>query len=92
MSHSFIDLIVMNTLIPVRFAYEQSLHKESTQEIIELTTALQPEKNIIIDKFAAIGILAENAFQSQSLLQLKKEYCDAKKCLQCAIGTFLLKN
>jgi len=92
MSHSFIDLIVMNTLIPVRFAYEQSLHKESTQEIIELTTALQPEKNIIIDKFAAIGILAENAFQSQSLLQLKKEYCDAKKCLQCSIGTFLLKN
>jgi hypothetical protein len=92
MSHSFIDLIVMNTLIPVRFAYEQSLHKESTQEIIELTTALQPEKNIIIDKFAAIGILAENAFQSQSLLQLKNEYCDAKKCLQCAIGTFLLKN
>ena len=92
MSHSFIDLIVMNTLIPVRFAYEQSLHKESSQEIIELTTALQPEKNIIIDKFAAIGILAENAFQSQSLLQLKKEYCDAKKCLQCAIGTFLLKN
>jgi hypothetical protein len=92
MSHSFIDLIVMNTLLPVRFAYEQSLHKESSQEIIELTTALQPEKNIIIDKFAAIGILAENAFQSQSLLQLKKEYCDAKKCLQCAIGTFLLKN
>jgi hypothetical protein len=92
MSHSFIDLIVMNTLIPVRFAYEQSLHKELSQEIIELTTALQPEKNIIIDKFAAIGILAENAFQSQSLLQLKKEYCDAKKCLQCAIGTFLLKN
>lgn len=92
MSHSFIDLIVMNTLIPVRFAYEQSLNKESSQEIIELTTALQPEKNIIIDKFAAIGILAENAFQSQSLLQLKNEYCDAKKCLQCAIGTFLLKN
>ena len=41
---------------------------------------------------SSIGILAENAFQSQSLLQLKKEYCDAKKCLQCAIGTFLLKN
>jgi Protein of unknown function (DUF2851) len=92
MSHAFIDLIVMNTILPIRFAYEQSLHKEYSQEILELITALPPEKNIIIDKFASIGILAENAFQSQSLLQLKKEYCDAKKCLQCAVGTFLLKN
>ncbi len=92
MSHAFIDLIVMNTILPIRFAYEQSLHKEYSQEILELITALPPEKNIIIDKFASIGILAENAFQSQSLLQLKKEYCDAKKCLQCAVGAFLLKN
>ena len=92
MSHAFIDLIVMNTILPIRFAYEQSLHKEYSQEILELITTLPPEKNIIIDKFASIGILAENAFQSQSLLQLKKEYCDAKKCLQCAVGAFLLKN
>jgi hypothetical protein len=92
MSHAFIDLIVMNTILPIRFAYEQSLQKEYSQEILELITALPPEKNIIIDKFASIGILAENAFQSQSLLQLKKEYCDAKKCLQCAVGAFLLKN
>lgn len=92
MSHAFIDLIVMNTILPIRFAFEQSLHKEYSQEILELITALPPEKNIIIDKFASIGILAENAFQSQSLLQLKKEYCDAKKCLQCAVGAFLLKN
>lgn len=91
-TNSFIDLIMINTIIPVRFAYEQSLQKEYSQEIIELTTALQPEKNIVIDKFASIGIFAENAFQSQSLLQLKNEYCDAKKCLQCAIGAFLLKN
>ena len=91
-TNSFIDLIMINTIIPVRFAYEQSLQKEYSQEIIELTTALQPEKNIVIDKFASIGIFVENAFQSQSLLQLKNEYCDAKKCLQCAIGAFLLKN
>jgi hypothetical protein len=57
-----------------------------------LIEAIQPEKNIIVDRFATIGIVAENAFQTQSLLQLKKEYCDHKKCLQCAIGIHLLKN
>ncbi len=92
MSNSFIDLILINTIIPVRFAYEQSLQKESSQEILDLIEAMQPEKNIVIDKFATIGISAKNAFQTQALLQLKKEYCEAKKCLQCAVGIHLLKN
>jgi hypothetical protein len=92
MTNSFIDLILINTIIPVRFAYEQSLQKESSQEIINLIESIQPEKNIVIDKFSAIGVDVKNAFETQSLLQLKKEYCDEKKCLQCAIGIHLLKN
>ena len=96
MSYSFIDLILINTIIPVRFAYEQSLQKEllldSQEKIINLIEAVQPEKNIVVDKFVAIGISATNGFETQSLLQLKKEYCDAKKCLQCAVGVYLLKN
>lgn len=91
-SASFIDLIVLNTIIPVRFAYEQSLNKEISQEVIDLALAIAPEKNIIVDKFKEIGIISENAFQTQALLQLKKEYCDQKRCLQCAIGVHLLKN
>lgn len=92
MTNSFIDLILINTILPIRFAYEQSIQKQSSTEIIELIEAIQPEKNIIVDRFATIEIVAENAFQTQSLLQLKKEYCDHKKCLQCAIGIHLLKN
>ena len=92
MAYSFIDLILINTIIPVRFAYEQSLQKESSQEIIDLIEAIQPEKNIVINKFSAIRVVAKNAFETQSLLQLKKEYCEAKKCLQCAVGVHLLKN
>ena len=85
-------MILINTIIPVRFAYEQSLQKENSQKTIDLIEAVQPEKNIVIDKFAAIGISATNAFETQSLLQLKREYCEAKKCLQCAVGVYLLKN
>ena len=68
------------------------MQKESSQEIIDLIEAIQPEKNIVINKFSAIGVVAKNAFETQSLLQLKKEYCEAKKCLQCAVGVHLLKN
>jgi hypothetical protein len=92
MTNSFIELILINTIIPVRFAYEQSLNKEISQEIIDLAIAIPPEKNIIIDKFKEIGIISKNAFQTQALLQLKKEYCEHKKCLHCAVGVYLLKN
>ena len=92
MSQSFIDLILINTIIPVRFAYEQSLQKENSQQIIDLIESIKPEKNIIIDKFKEIGITAKNAFETQALLQLKKEYCDVKKCLHCAVGLHLLKK
>ncbi|MFD2910080.1 DUF2851 family protein [Flavobacterium ardleyense] len=92
MTNSFIDLIIINTIIPVRFAYEQSINKETSQEIIDLAIAIPPEKNIIVDKFKEIGVHSKNAFQTQALLQLKKEYCEQKKCLQCAIGVHLLKN
>ena len=92
MSRSFIDLILINTIIPVRFAYEQSLKEEISDEIVDLMKSIHSEKNSIIDKFATIGVHSKNAFDSQSLLQLKKEYCDVKKCLQCAVGLYLLKK
>ena len=92
LSRSFLNLIVINTIIPVRFAYEQSLKKEISQEIVELVEAIEPEKNNIIDKFEIFGIKTKNALHTQSLIQLKKEYCENKKCLQCAVGIQLLKN
>ena len=92
MSRSFIDLILINTIIPVRFTFEQSLHNETSDEIVDLMKSIPAEKNSSIDKFTSIGIHSKNAFDSQSLLQLKKEYCDVKRCLECAVGLNLLKK
>mgnify|MGYP003981434157 FL=1 len=52
---------------------------------------LKPEKNTIISKFSALKIEAKNAFESQALLELKNNYCESKRCLDCAIGSQLLK-
>jgi hypothetical protein len=51
-----------------------------------------PEKNAILDKFISFGIQSKNAFETQSLLQLKNEYCNKSKCLECAVGIELLKK
>ncbi|MGV9004520.1 DUF2851 family protein [Flavobacterium sp.] len=92
LSKSFIDLIIINTIIPIQFAYAQSLGKEISEKVLETMFEIEPEQNTIIDKFNHFKIHSNNAFDTQSLLQLKNEYCNANKCLECSIGIQLLKS
>lgn len=91
-SKSFIDLLVINTIIPIQFSFAKSQGKEISETILETMIAVHPEKNNVIEKFATFGIKSKNAFETQSLLQLKNEYCDKSKCLECGIGIQLLKG
>lgn len=89
---SFIDLLLINTIIPLKFAYAKSQGKDISEELIYLLEEIQAEKNVIIEKFSNFGIVSKNAFESQSLLQLKNEYCNHKRCLECSIGIELMKS
>jgi hypothetical protein len=57
-----------------------------------LLNQVKPEANAIIDKFSSFGLKAQNAFETQALLQLKNEYCNKNRCLGCSIGMELLKS
>lgn len=91
LSREFINLLIINTIIPIKFAYAQNQGKESVEILIDLLATIPAEKNNIIEKFSIFGIKSKNAFQTQALLQLKNNYCNSKKCLNCAIGLDLLK-
>jgi hypothetical protein len=92
LSKSFVDLVLINTIVPIQFAYAKSQGKEISEALIQLLNEVAPEKNAILDKFSAFGIKSKNAFETQSLLQLKNEYCNKSRCLECAIGMELLKS
>lgn len=92
LSTSFIDLLIINTIIPIKFCYEKNLGKLDFEELVSLLEAMPSEKNSILEKFSEFHVKATNAFQSQSLLELKKEYCNKNKCLKCAVALQLLKN
>ncbi|TRW25115.1 DUF2851 family protein [Flavobacterium zepuense] len=92
LSTSFIDLLVINTIIPFKFAYAKSMGKDNTEELINFMRQAAPEKNAIIDKFRSFKIAPQSAYDTQSLLQLKNEYCNHKRCMQCALGLELLKR
>jgi hypothetical protein len=92
LSKSFIDLIVINTIIPLQFAFAKSQGKEISEDLIHLLNEVAPEKNAVLDKFNSFGIQSKSAFETQSLLQLKNEYCNKSKCLECVVGMELLKK
>lgn len=92
LSKSFIDLVLINTVLPIQFAYANSQDKDVSEHLVALLSEVAPEKNAIIDKFATFGVNTKNAFQTQSLLQLKNEYCTKRKCMDCAIGIEFLRN
>ena len=92
LSKSFIDLIIINTIIPLKFAFAKSKSIDNTEYLIDILNTVKPESNSIISKFKSFGIDAKDAFVTQSLLQLKNEYCNNARCMDCAVGMDLLKN
>ncbi|AWI25621.1 DUF2851 family protein [Flavobacterium pallidum] len=91
LTHSFIDLVIINTIIPFRFAYVKNQGKETIENLMSLLQSIPAESNSILDHFTSFGIKPKNAFESQALLELKNDYCNKGRCLECAIGTTLLK-
>ena len=51
-----------------------------------LLEKIPAEKNSIVAGWQTIGIEINTAYDSQAFIQLKKCYCDEKKCLRCRIG------
>ncbi len=88
-----INNILINTITPIIFAFGL-YHKEEIYKIkaLQWLEEIAAEKNIITNAYAAVGIENKNAFDSQALIQLKNEYCNKKRCLECAIGNNLLKT
>ncbi|MEX1203151.1 MAG: DUF2851 family protein [Ferruginibacter sp.] len=90
---SMMDNICINTIIPVLYAYGYYHNIDAFKnKAIDWLRLLHAEQNKVVRGFERLGISSCNAFDSQALLQLKKWYCDEKKCLQCAVGLKLLKG
>jgi hypothetical protein len=89
---SFVDLLIINTIIPLKFLFQKRRGEVDEEFFLVLLKKMKPEKNSIISKFSEIGVSSKNAFDTQALLELKNNYCAAKRCLECAIGNTLLKR
>lgn len=88
-----LNILLINTVVPMYFAYGQrNKLPEYCERAIRLLESIPPEQNSIVTLFGRAGIRSRNAGDTQALIQLKREYCEKKKCLHCRIGFQLLKG
>ena len=93
LSASSLDILVINTVVPMLFAYGKQMGKEQLQDkAFSFLDELKTENNTITRTWKECGLSVTTAGDSQALIQLKKEYCDKKKCLYCRIGYEYLKG
>ena len=93
LSQSSINLLMINTAIPMMFAYgRHTMNEELCNRAFDLLEQLKPENNYITRMWQTCGLLVRSAGDSQALIQLKKEYCDKRDCLRCRIGYEYLKR
>jgi hypothetical protein len=92
LTKSFIDLLLINTIIPIKFCYAKQKGEAIDDNIIKLGNAIHSEKNSIITAYNNLKKVSNSVLDSQALIQLKTEYCDKNNCLKCTVGNALLNK
>ena len=81
------QVLIINAIIPLIFAYGVTLKDEDLKaKALDFLSDLPTEKNNIITRWKEHGVKATSAAQSQALIELKTDFCDNYKCLNCQIG------
>lgn len=88
---STVDVLVINVVAPLMMAYGVATGDDSlTDRAVEILEHLPGEKNRFTADFVAAGVPNSNAFVSQAMVEVHRNYCDVRKCLYCRLGHRLL--
>ncbi len=92
LTKDFIELLVLNAILPIKYCYTVYHNEEAADEIITFYRSISAEKNTIIKDWKILGAKVATALESQSLIYHYKTSCQTKNCLNCSIGFQLLKQ
>ena len=84
------QMLGINVVAQLQIFYsEYTMRSDLDSRGIELLEQLPAESNLFMNRWQKLGIKAENALESQALLQLTKEYCSHLRCDRCLLRRFL---
>lgn len=88
-----VDSLIINVAVPLLHARACSRGDDAAMECaLDLLASLPPEDNSPVRLFTGAGIPCADAFASQALVELRREYCEKKKCIYCRFGRRLLSR
>ena len=93
MGKSSIDILLINTVIPYKYAY--ALYKNNpaeAEEAMKLMEHIAPENNTIIRQWRVLGQAIRNAADTQALLHLYQNYCQHHECINCEVGAVIFRD
>jgi hypothetical protein len=92
-SSGSLQLLLINAVAPLWFVYGSYIEEASWKEkTFDLMNRLQAEENFVTRIYGKLNWLPLNAYDSQGMIGLYREYCQPKRCLECKIGQNILKS
>ena len=93
LSAASLNLLIINTVVPMLFAYGRYRgDEELCDRAFLFLEQMKAENNHITRMWSQCGISVKTAADSQALIQLKNNYCNRRDCLRCRIGYDYLKR
>ncbi len=87
-----IENIIINSIVPMMVAYGKSRDDQRfVDRALQLLQETASEENNIVRSWSELGLMSNNAFDSQALIELHNSFCARRRCLDCNIGFALLK-
>lgn len=88
-----IDVLTINCVVPLLHLYGSRTGDTAMADLaVEMLHSMRAESNSVVGLFTTHGIKCDDAFTSQALIQLRREYCETRKCLYCRIGHRMLSQ
>jgi len=91
MGTQMVNNIIINGIIPLLYTYGKIISDPAIlSKAISWLEEMPAEQNKLMQGWQRIGIAVKKAANSQALTELKKKFCDQRKCLECDVGKRLL--
>jgi hypothetical protein len=92
-SQKLIDSLLINGVVPYLF-FLRSYYSDypAGDKAEELLHQISPECNGIIRDWKALGVRPKSAADTQALIELKNQFCDQQRCLNCAFGHLIMEK
>ncbi len=93
-SRSKVEILLINAILPLLYTYAQlnNIERIDSALLLDYFCALPPEENVFIKRWKSCGVEISNAFETQAILELSKNYCPNRRCYICPMGVRMLKS